>query len=390
MATIWPGGASASFVFHACSHLLGSSSPSGITSAKSITGGFHAVILSVSFVYLFIFNIQISVTHFPPLMDNLYFYVLPILFLFLYNVRLYFLHRIQNLPPAPFPSLPFLGHLYLFITRKPLHRAFSKLSKRYGPVVFLQLGSRRALIVSSPVIAQECFTKNDIIFANRPNLLNGKVFGYNYTSLAWSPYGDHWRNLRRISSLHLLSSHKVKMNSNIQADEARILIRKFVRLANDNPNKDVEFKWILFEFTFNVITRMITGKNYKLGAEIFREITSEISRVTMEANVVDFLPYMKWFGFKNTEKKMRLIQMKRDKFMQNIIEEHRRIVLEDDSVKEKSTLQILLDLQREEPEYYSDETIRNLLLVRTSETIISVQIHFLFKTCLVKFKITCS
>lgn len=180
------------------------------------------------------------------------------------------------------------------------------------------------------------------------------------------------------------------MNSNIQADEARILIRKFVRFANDNPNKAVEFKWILFEFMFNVITRMITGKNYKLGAEIFREITSEISRVTMEANVEDFLPFMKWFGFKNTEKKMKLIQMKRDKFMQNIIEEHRSIVLEDDNVKEKSTLQILLDLQREEPEYYSDETIRNLLLVRTSETIISVQIHFLFKTCLVKFKITCS
>ncbi|KAL2510800.1 Cytochrome [Abeliophyllum distichum] len=108
---------------------------------------------------------------------------------------------------------------------------------------------------------------------------------------------------------------------------------------------------------------MTTGKNYKIDAELFQEIVSEMSRVTMEANVVDFLPLMKWFGFKNTENKLGLIQMKRDKFVQNIIEEHRRIELEEGSVKEKSIFQVLLDLQREEPEYYSDQTIRNLLLV---------------------------
>ncbi|KAL2510801.1 Cytochrome [Abeliophyllum distichum] len=175
-------------------------------------------------------------------MENLYFYFLPPLFLFLYSLCIYFHHRLQNLPPTPFPPLPFIGHLYLFRAKEPLHRAFSKLSKRYGPVIFLQLGSRRALLVSSPLIAEECFTKNDIIFANRPNLLNGKVFGDNYTSLPWSPYGDHWRNLRRISSLHLLSSHRIQTSSNIRSDEARIFIRKLIQFNNDNPKKAVDMK----------------------------------------------------------------------------------------------------------------------------------------------------
>ncbi|KAL2535772.1 Cytochrome [Forsythia ovata] len=241
--------------------------------------------------------------------------------------------ELQNLPPTPFPSLPFIGHLYLFRAKEPLHRAFSKLSKRYGPVIFLQLGSRRTLLVSSTLIAEECFTKNDIIFANRPNLLNGKVFGDNYTSLPWSPYGDHWRNLRRISSLHLLSSHRIQTSSSIRSDESRIFIRKLIQFTNDNPKKAVNMKWVLFEFVFNVITTMIAGKNYKIDAEIFQEIVTEMSRVTMEANVVDFLPLMKWFGFKNTEKKLGLIQMKRDKFVQNIIEEHRRIELEEGKCK---------------------------------------------------------
>ncbi|XWS74895.1 hypothetical protein CRYUN_Cryun01aG0037600 [Craigia yunnanensis] len=49
----------------------------------------------------------------------------------------------------------------------------------------------------------ECFTKNDIIFANRPYFWVGKYIGYDYTSLGTSPYCDHWRNLRRICKLEI-------------------------------------------------------------------------------------------------------------------------------------------------------------------------------------------
>lgn len=33
--------------------------------------------------------------------------------------------------------------------------------------------------------------------------ITGKYLDSNYTSLSWVPYGDHWRNLRRISSLEV-------------------------------------------------------------------------------------------------------------------------------------------------------------------------------------------
>ncbi|KAL8251990.1 hypothetical protein R6Q59_035683 [Mikania micrantha] len=39
--------------------------------------------------------------------------------------------------------------------------------------------------------AEECLTKSDILFANRPQLLAGKYLGYNYTSLVFAPYGNH-------------------------------------------------------------------------------------------------------------------------------------------------------------------------------------------------------
>ncbi|KAK6116265.1 hypothetical protein DH2020_049987 [Rehmannia glutinosa] len=257
-------------------------------------------------------------------MDILLYIFLPLLFLLLHTSSQHILHKLQNHPPTPFPSLPLIGHLYLL--RKPFHRALSDISNRYGPLIFLRFGSRPVLLISSPSLAEECFTKNDIIFANRPSLLNGKHFGYNYTSIPWSPYGDHWRNLRRIASLDLLSSHRIHTLSRIRADEIRVLIRKLFRLGEENPGKVVHVKEALFEFTFNVLTEV--------------------------------------------EKKMMLIQEKRDRFMQNVLQELRRLENGDSSVPKsdnagvkKIIAEVLLDMQKSEPAYYTDEMIRNLLLV---------------------------
>ncbi|MFS7950246.1 putative isoflavone 3'-hydroxylase [Helianthus anomalus] len=74
------------------------------------------------------------------------------------------------------------------------------------PCLFLRFGSRNVLHVASSTAAKECLSKNDVVFANRPHLLSGKYFGYNYTSMPWAPYGDHWQNLRRISVVEIQHS----------------------------------------------------------------------------------------------------------------------------------------------------------------------------------------
>ncbi|KAK6146962.1 hypothetical protein DH2020_017874 [Rehmannia glutinosa] len=307
-------------------------------------------------------------------MENLCLYLSPVILLALYSITLHLLNKLRNLPPSPFPALPFIGHIYLL--RKPFHRSLSEVSRRHGPALFLRLGTRPVLLVSSPSLAEECLTKkNDITFANRPNLLNGRYFGYNYTSLSWSSYGEHWRNLRRISSLELLSSHRLHALSHIRADETSSLVRKLFHVTKEEPDRVLEVKSALFEFMFNILTRMITGKRYygKMSVEnskeanILEEIATETSKVAFETNVVDFLPFMKWFGFGDVEKKLISIHQKRDKFMQKVIDDNRRMMenhySSTDQVKKKTMVEVLLDLQRSDPAYYTDETIKNLLLV---------------------------
>ncbi|KAK7404622.1 hypothetical protein VNO78_05577 [Psophocarpus tetragonolobus] len=61
-------------------------------------------------------------------------------------------------PPSP-PGKPIIGHLHLL---KPLiHHAFRELSLRYGPLLWLRLGSVKFLVVSTPTLAREFLKTNE-------------------------------------------------------------------------------------------------------------------------------------------------------------------------------------------------------------------------------------
>ncbi|KAK4428624.1 cytochrome [Sesamum alatum] len=262
-----------------------------------------------------------------------------------------------------------LGHLYLL--KKPLYRSLANISDRYGPVVLLKFGSRRVLVVSSPSAAEECFTINDVIFANRPRLLAGKYLGSNYTSLAWTSYSDHWRNLRKISSM-ILSTQRLQMLHWIREDEVKSTIRALNRASEQR--RVVDMKLVFFELTMNVVMRMIAGKRYygENVAEVeeaqrFREIVKHSFRLST-SNMGDFLPVIRWLGVGGVEKGLVELQRKRNAFMQELVEGCKRrfksyggdVVAE---VKSKTMIEMLLALQAKEPEYYTDALIRNLMLV---------------------------
>ncbi|XAR61941.1 hypothetical protein NMG60_11016497 [Bertholletia excelsa] len=301
-------------------------------------------------------------------METIIFFCFP-LFFAIYALTQLILHKLRNLPSSPFPTLPLIGHLHLLKT--PFHRALFKLSDRYGPVMLLQFGCRRVVVVTSPSAAEECFTTNDVVFANRPRLLIGKHLGYNYTSLAWSPYGNHWRNLRRIATVEILCSHRLQLLAHIRADEIRALIRQIFRVSQEDPGRAQDLKSLLFQLAFNVMMRMIAVKRYygdevELSEEVkmFQEIVSETSLLGGAKSSGDFLPFLRCFGIRQTEKRFIALHEKRDKFMQDLIDQHREMEPGDSSGERKRTMiEILLSLRETEPEYYTDERIKSLMLV---------------------------
>ncbi|KAK7816266.1 cytochrome P450 81E8-like [Quercus suber] len=271
--------------------------------------------------------------------------------------------RRKHLPLSP-PSLPIIGHLH--IIKKPLHRTFHALSQKYGQIFSLKFGSQLVVIVSSPSAVEECFTKNDIVLANRPPFLLGKHPGYNNTTLSQSSYGDHWRNLRRISTLEIFSNNRLNMFSGIRRDEMKHLLQNLSRNSCLGFAK-VELQSILLEMTFNSIMRMVAGKRYyKYGEDVkdkeearqFRQIIKEITRLGGASNPAEFVPILRWMDYKGLEKKLKSLSKRTDELLQALIDEQRHKEEEGNTM-----IDHMLSLQKSQPDYYTDQLIKGLILV---------------------------
>ncbi|XP_009622945.1 cytochrome P450 81Q32-like [Nicotiana tomentosiformis] len=293
-------------------------------------------------------------------------------FLSLFILSKLFLHyqkHSKKLPPSPF-SIPIIGHLLLL--KQPLHRTLQQLSYKYGPIFSLKFGFRSAVVISSPSAVEECFTKNDTIFANRPRFLVGKLLNYSFTTIGAAPYGPLWRNLRRLTTVEIFSTARLNMSADIRREEIKALVKDLYQLDSRRNFILVEMRSRISELSFNIIMRMVAGKKY-YGVEVedyeeamqFRDIIRELFALSGASNTGDFLPFLQWFDFHGLEKKMLKLQVKSDEFLQGLIEGHRHKSTETYQLGERRNTMIgkMLALQDSEPEYYTDDIIKGIILI---------------------------
>ncbi|PIA38367.1 hypothetical protein AQUCO_02800215v1, partial [Aquilegia coerulea] len=254
---------------------------------------------------------------------------------------------------------------------KPLHRSLVKLSEKYGQILFLRYGFRKVVLISSSSAIEECLTKNDIAFANRPHLIVGEHLGYNWTMFVWAPYGDHWRNLRRITALEVFSSYRLQLFSSVQSEEIRSLVLQLFRDSDCQNFHKVEFKTMFFELVLNILMRMIAGKRYygenvadTDEAKRFRATVKESFYLIGTPNIADFLPFLRRFDIQGLEKRMVKLGKERDTILQKLSDEHRErknVTINQVGQEKKTMIDVLLLQQVADPGYYTDEIIKGII-----------------------------
>ncbi|KAI9181950.1 hypothetical protein LWI28_020420 [Acer negundo] len=227
--------------------------------------------------------------------------------------------RTINLPPGPW-KLPIIGNLHHLTGSLPHHR-LRDLTGKYGPLMHLQIGELSTVVVSSAEFAKEVMKTHDVIFASRPNVLAANIMGYNSTDIAFAPYGEYWRQLRKICTIELLSMKRVQSYRSIREEEMSNVINWIASRAGSPVNLTQK----IHALSYSVTTRAAFGKKCK-DQEKYLSLLEESLKLGGGFHIADLFPsvegFLQWItGIKSKLEKMH---KEADQIVENIINEHRR------------------------------------------------------------------
>ena len=157
----------------------------------------------------------------------------------------------NKLPPGP-PKLPIIGNLHQLVGKNSLpHHRLAELAAVYGPIMHLRLGQIPTVVVSSADVAREVMRTHDAAFSNRPSILMAEHVFYGRTDIGFAPYGEYWRQVRKIAMMELFTAKRVQSFRPIREEEVANLV---MSLATEQGSV-VNLSKKLFALSFDITTR---------------------------------------------------------------------------------------------------------------------------------------
>ncbi|RYQ88475.1 hypothetical protein Ahy_B09g095645 isoform A [Arachis hypogaea] len=241
-------------------------------------------------------------------------------------------------------GLPIIGHLHLLNDKIPYFRTFSAMAEKYGSIFALRLGCHPIIMVSSAEIAKECLTTKDRVFASRPDTAAGRFLGYDNAVFGLAPYGQYWREIRKIATLELLSSSRLDLFSFCNCH------------GNSNKLVSVTISDLIEHMTFNINVQMIAGKRF--SDEAIKEEDSEgwrLRKAIRDATylsgvfvVADAIPWLGWFDFQGYVGFMKRTAKELDSILHRWMVEH----IEKRGEFENDFLDVIISAFEENDEIY--------------------------------------
>ncbi|XP_057774840.1 cytochrome P450 736A117-like [Salvia miltiorrhiza] len=222
----------------------------------------------------------------------------------------------KKLPPSPL-KLPIIGNLHQ-VGSLP-HRDLHSLARKHGPLMLLHLGSAPALIVSSADSACEIMRTHDLVFASRPVYKAFQKLLYGCKDVASAPYGDHWRRMKSILVLQLLSNKRVQTFRSIREEETAIFLKKIQESAGP-----VNLSEIFKKLNNDGVCRAAFGRKYSEteNGKKFLLLLSDLMELLGSIDVGDFIPWLAWIGRLNGfDRKLDRVAKGMDQVLESVFQE---------------------------------------------------------------------
>uniref|UniRef100_J3N897 Cytochrome P450 n=1 Tax=Oryza brachyantha TaxID=4533 RepID=J3N897_ORYBR len=190
--------------------------------------------------------------------------------------------------------------------------------------MLLRLGAVPVLVASSARAAEAVLRTHDHVFASRPRAVLADVVFYGSRDVGFAPYGEHWRQARKLVTTHLVSVRKVQSLRLAREEEVSIVMAKISEAAAAGTAVDIGE--LLGAFTNNMICRAVSGRCPRDGGQksTLQELARDTSRLLGGFDVGEYFPVLARLGVVGKAMRARAERLKKrwDDVLEKLIGDH--------------------------------------------------------------------
>ncbi|KAG8383459.1 hypothetical protein BUALT_Bualt04G0015400 [Buddleja alternifolia] len=189
--------------------------------------------------------------------------------------------------------------------------------------MYLRFGSVPTIVVSSPGAAELFLKTHDLIFANRPHHEASSYLGYEQRNIVFGKYGPYWRNMRKLSTVELLSNLKISQFQPMRRAELGLLVSSLKQAAEKREIVDMSLR--IMSLSADMTCLMVFGKKYgdrDLDEKGFKEVMKETMEEAAAFNLGDYFPYLRRLDLQGSARRLKILSKIFDGFLERIIDEH--------------------------------------------------------------------
>ena len=258
------------------------------------------------------------------------------------------------------------------------HRSVTELSKAYGPLMSLKLGSITTIVISSPDVAKEMFLEHDLAFSSRRIPDAFRIAGHDKLSVGWLPVCPKWRHLRKVLTIQLFTTQQLDASQGLRKKKVDELVQ-FAK-ARSEKGQAIDIGKAVSTTSLNLLSNTFFSMDFSSYdssvSKEFKDLASYMLEEGARPNVSDFFPLLRPLDLQGVRRKQIVYFRKMMGFFERIVEER----LGNPRCAKEDVLATLLKLV-EEDELTLDD-VKHLLVVSLSS-------HFIFAIGLaaVKFSV---
>ncbi|KAL9303281.1 hypothetical protein ACSQ67_020544 [Phaseolus vulgaris] len=273
--------------------------------------------------------------------------------------------KYPKLPPGP-PSYPIIGNI-LQLWPSKLHQTLHKLSKTYGPIMTVKIGTITTVVISSPTIAKEALQKKDQALASRFIPESVQALSHDESSLVFLPVSTKWKTLRKVCATKIFCIQQLDSTQALRQRKMKDLVDYLHECCEKGHAIDIG------ETAFTTVLNAISNTLFSLDlasyssgiSQKFRSVISSVLAEASKPNIADYYPIFRRLDPQRAQRRMKSYYRTLLDTFDCIVEER---IQRSDSIDENDVLDSFLDIIRRENSELTRHDLLHLFLVSVKTT----------------------